>query len=245
MVLVLLVFTLLSGCGRKAAPTGEGIPADAAEPVEKHTTPVTTDVLAKEDSLLLPKTEPRLFASLKRSPCYGHCPVYEVQFYSNGQALYLGEHNVPLQGIYLGAVADSVIQQILEKARAIALEAGSLLLEGLGKAHNHDRKSSSVDLVTEYDRRAEELIRSHRLQRPEGAFRVRHQQLAGIRDIPVPVLRDCPDRVRHEVGGVGFAAVGHRGEERRIGLHQQQLRRDLGQSIPDRLGVLERDHPRE
>ncbi|MCB0546426.1 MAG: hypothetical protein KDD19_02505 [Phaeodactylibacter sp.] len=119
MVLVLLVFTLLSGCGRKAAPTGEGIPADAAEPVEKHTTPVTTDVLAKEDSLLLPKTEPRLFASLKRSPCYGHCPVYEVQFYSNGQALYLGEHNVPLQGIYLGAVADSVIQQILEKARTI------------------------------------------------------------------------------------------------------------------------------
>ncbi|MCA9791333.1 MAG: inositol monophosphatase, partial [Candidatus Eremiobacteraeota bacterium] len=53
---------------------------------------------------------------------------------------------------------------ILEKARAIALEAGSLLLEGLGKAHNHDRKSSSVDLVTEYDRRAEELIASRLAQ---------------------------------------------------------------------------------
>ncbi|MGE0490324.1 MAG: inositol monophosphatase family protein [Vulcanimicrobiota bacterium] len=47
---------------------------------------------------------------------------------------------------------------VLEKARPIALEAGALLLEGLGQAHHHDRKSSSVDLVTEYDRRAEELI---------------------------------------------------------------------------------------
>lgn len=114
---LLIAFILMMSCGRRAATVQESERVD--NPGVADTIPIKAEMITAEDSLLLPRTEPRLFASLKRTPCYGRCPVYEVQFYSNGQALYKGEQNVPLNGIYLGNVPDSTIQQILEKAMNI------------------------------------------------------------------------------------------------------------------------------
>lgn len=47
---------------------------------------------------------------------------------------------------------------MIETVKAIAREAGDLLRQGQLEAFQLDRKSSSIDLVTEYDRRAEALI---------------------------------------------------------------------------------------
>lgn len=47
---------------------------------------------------------------------------------------------------------------MLEIAKDIALEAGALLRRGQEKGFSLDRKSTSIDLVTEYDQMAEELI---------------------------------------------------------------------------------------
>lgn len=47
---------------------------------------------------------------------------------------------------------------MLEIAKEIALQAGSLLKEGQEKGFSLDRKSSSIDLVTEYDQMAEDLV---------------------------------------------------------------------------------------
>lgn len=46
---------------------------------------------------------------------------------------------------------------LCEFAVDMALEAGRLLMEGYGKAHDPERKGR-IDLVTEYDRRSEQLI---------------------------------------------------------------------------------------
>ncbi|MCO6478609.1 MAG: hypothetical protein J5I94_18395 [Phaeodactylibacter sp.] len=116
---LLLVFILVEACSRKPAARQEDKRLDAVGPVAADTISVQPEPPSAEGSLLLPKTEPHLFASLKHTSCYGHCPVYEIQFYSNGQALYKGEKNVLRQGIYLGTVSDSTIQQIMEKARDI------------------------------------------------------------------------------------------------------------------------------
>ena len=43
----------------------------------------------------------------------------------------------------------------LSFARRVAVEAGAILRAGAGRQHPADRKRTSVDLVTEYDRRAE------------------------------------------------------------------------------------------
>ncbi|HIB68909.1 MAG TPA: inositol monophosphatase [Phycisphaerales bacterium] len=47
---------------------------------------------------------------------------------------------------------------MLEIAKQIALEAGALLKEGQEKGFSLDRKSTSIDLVTEYDQLAEKLV---------------------------------------------------------------------------------------
>ena len=47
---------------------------------------------------------------------------------------------------------------MLENAKNIAKEAGALLREGQEKGFSLERKSTSIDLVTEYDQMAEELV---------------------------------------------------------------------------------------
>lgn len=47
---------------------------------------------------------------------------------------------------------------MLETAKEIALEVGQLLREGQEKGFSLERKSTSIDLVTEYDEKAEELV---------------------------------------------------------------------------------------
>lgn len=112
-----VLWLLAAGCSRKPAAARENPPGENSVAIDSSLP--KPGVLTAQDSLLLPRTEPRLLASLKRTACYGRCPVYEIQFYSNGQAIYLGEMNVPLQGIYLAYVPDSTVSQILEKARSI------------------------------------------------------------------------------------------------------------------------------
>jgi len=50
------------------------------------------------------------------------------------------------------------LQYALEQARAIARQAGELLMEGHRKGFSIQHKRDEVDLVTEYDRRSEELV---------------------------------------------------------------------------------------
>lgn len=47
---------------------------------------------------------------------------------------------------------------MLEIAKQIAMKAGALLKEGQEKGFSLDKKSTSIDLVTEYDRLAEDLV---------------------------------------------------------------------------------------
>ena len=54
----------------------------------------------------------------------------------------------------------------LDVAVAAAEEAGALLAEGFGRRHAAARKNTSIDLVTEYDRRSEALV----LDRLRAAF---------------------------------------------------------------------------
>jgi myo-inositol-1(or 4)-monophosphatase len=50
------------------------------------------------------------------------------------------------------------IQETLEFVRRVARDAGALVVEGAFRAHAADRKRAPTDLVTEYDRRSEQLI---------------------------------------------------------------------------------------
>ena len=47
---------------------------------------------------------------------------------------------------------------MLETAKKIALQAGALLRKGQEEGFSLDRKSTTIDLVTEYDSMAEKLV---------------------------------------------------------------------------------------
>ena len=110
LLLALLFFGLLAGCQRQAAPRGG---------LQDKTLPDSLAVALLASDTLLIKAEPILLASLKRAPCYGRCPVYEVQFFYNGDAVFYGERDVKMQGIYLAQAPHSLLREILRLAHEI------------------------------------------------------------------------------------------------------------------------------
>ena len=54
-------------------------------------------------------------------------------------------------------MGDQVLDRCLEEARGAAAQAGALLMEGLGQEINVENKGT-IDLVTQWDRRSEELV---------------------------------------------------------------------------------------
>lgn len=63
--------------------------------------------------------ESLLLASLERTTCYGNCPYYEVKVYSNGIITYNGKQNVEYIGLHQGAISQTQIRQLLDKAKSI------------------------------------------------------------------------------------------------------------------------------
>ncbi|RMG76525.1 MAG: hypothetical protein D6714_21225, partial [Bacteroidetes bacterium] len=64
--------------------------------------------------------ETYVMASIKKTPCYGTCPVFEARFYTDGRVEYVGKMNVEKVGTYQSRVDEATLKAIKDKA----LEAG-------------------------------------------------------------------------------------------------------------------------
>lgn len=53
-----------------------------------------------------------LLASIKKTACYGKCPVFEAKVYSNGRVVYQGEQFVEKRGLYEAQVSPEWIADI-------------------------------------------------------------------------------------------------------------------------------------
>ncbi|MDX1943131.1 MAG: DUF6438 domain-containing protein [Saprospiraceae bacterium] len=115
-IVVCAIVLLLSACNKKAAtlllpPTSAVIDPSKIE---------EADSLAHEqyriaDSL----AQPHLVIALKRTSCYGKCPVFEANVFSDGKAIYKGMNHVEMIGIYEALADTSWRSKILEKALSI------------------------------------------------------------------------------------------------------------------------------
>ncbi|TDO91987.1 hypothetical protein DFR79_10813 [Halanaerobium saccharolyticum] len=55
---------------------------------------------------------------LARTPCFGHCPVYKLEIYPNGQVNYLGKYFVKMEGFkswQIEAQAVKKLNDLIEK----------------------------------------------------------------------------------------------------------------------------------
>jgi hypothetical protein len=98
-LLVLSVAILgLNSC--KTAPTGE------------------TDVTVLQPAEVPNESaEPVLLISLRRTPCFGKCPVDLTQIYSDGRVTYAGSQNVPRTGTFEGRLDRKAWDPIMDTAQ--------------------------------------------------------------------------------------------------------------------------------
>ena len=62
---------------------------------------------------------PNLVASLQRSPCFGFCPTFKMEVFSDGKAVYRGMAHVTRMGNYTAQVDAAFIKRIEDKALSI------------------------------------------------------------------------------------------------------------------------------
>lgn len=77
------------------------------------------DMKAEDEAMpmAIEPAKPYIIASIKTTPCYGHCPVYEAMLYSNGKAIYIGKKNTPRAGRFEIKVDKEVVKEVLDEAK--------------------------------------------------------------------------------------------------------------------------------
>lgn len=112
---------------------------DTTKTSEKNSGKVTNDVIEEPEKINTrvvskgEKEDPReklladaiadypdsLVAMLKRTSCYGRCPVYRFNIYSSGSVNYYGKANTEMEGMYTGKLTGENVALILEKIEEI------------------------------------------------------------------------------------------------------------------------------
>ena len=111
-ILILLAFVLIAfvACNMKTADKTKETITETTNVTEEKTTP--EEPAEKRDIYVM--------ASLKKTPCYGKCPVFEAKIYNDGTAEYKGKMFVDRVGNYTARVDDVTLKSIKDTA----LEAG-------------------------------------------------------------------------------------------------------------------------
>ncbi|MEO8067360.1 MAG: DUF6438 domain-containing protein [Flavobacteriales bacterium] len=79
----------------------------------------TTKTAAQDDRFGGTGAADSLFFSIKRTPCFGKCPVYQINVYRSGYATYTGTNNTDLLGDHVGHIGADTLALLLNKAEAL------------------------------------------------------------------------------------------------------------------------------
>lgn len=60
-----------------------------------------------------------LYASLERGYCFGKCPVYKVEIYKSGYAVYTGKANVDMIGTFTGRFSKDQLNSLEKVAKEV------------------------------------------------------------------------------------------------------------------------------
>jgi hypothetical protein len=127
LVPALMLATFSASCSgnKKTAAADPVAPAPAAQ-ADQAATPTAAPAVtpleeaATLDSLGVKSAQDSVWFQLKRTPCFGTCPVYTITVLEDGRATYSGGRFAPRQGEYAGKVG----AETMEKLWSLAEEAG-------------------------------------------------------------------------------------------------------------------------
>ncbi len=139
-ILMFLTLMTLFACTKKVADKVTETPIK--QPVQETTPPVVTTTKAVTPKLNIPEgIRADLVVSIKRTPCFGKCPYYNVEIYETGTVVYEGFGYTKRMGKHEAYITEAG----LAKIRAKANELGYLKLSN---TYPIDTKVDVPDLPT-------------------------------------------------------------------------------------------------
>ena len=109
--LILLSILAISACHKRTTE-----PAVAPKPLPEKTFPTTEAAPLPKTGQLDPRT--RIIASIKKTACFGQCPVWSATVWSDGRAEFLGEKWAKRQGKFSATVKKNWLKELLETAES-------------------------------------------------------------------------------------------------------------------------------
>ena len=122
LLLTLSTLLFVAACTKKTAEKSSQTPTTTPAPVPVVTSPeapVQTYSSTSYGKGVPDDINPNLVASLQRSPCFGYCPTFKIELFSDGKAHYHGIAHVARLGNYTAKVDAAFIKRIEDKALSI------------------------------------------------------------------------------------------------------------------------------
>ena len=149
-----ILFTLstlvfVAACTKKTAEKISQTSTKTTAPLAVVTSPITpvpTPTSTAYAKGIPEDVNPDLVASLQRSPCFGYCPTFKIEVFSNGKAQYHGIAHTTRIGNYVAKVDAAFLKGIEDKALSIKY------LSLLDHYPTGDIAVSDVPTVTSYVR---------------------------------------------------------------------------------------------
>ena len=122
LLLTLSTLLFVAACTKKTAGKSSQTTTKTTAPVvvvTAPTTPVQTPTSTAYAKGIPDDINPDLVASLQRSPCFGYCPTFKIELFSDGKAYYHGTGHVARMGNYTAKADAAFMKRIEDKALSI------------------------------------------------------------------------------------------------------------------------------
>lgn len=117
---LILSLSVVTACSKKKVE--KTTPTKMTTETAVATKPIVVEVKSpvQTPKVTVPEgTDVNLVAKIKRTPCFGKCPVFTIEMYNNGIVKYNGVAFVEKKGNFVAKANSDLIQQIQSKALAI------------------------------------------------------------------------------------------------------------------------------
>jgi hypothetical protein len=113
----LMVLAVANSCQKKAIPKGNNTQMGEIKNTSNEVINVSNPELPKNE-VESPPDAPIIF--LKKTPCFGKCPVFEVRVSKEGIAQWKGVKNVSRLGNYTAVVSSTLLGEIFKEAEKVS-----------------------------------------------------------------------------------------------------------------------------
>ncbi len=121
----IILLCLFFACGKKTktlqTPKGvtEKTPPQAETVVETTPAIITPEVEASKEEPVVEPEEilPWVLASIRKTSCFGKCPVFEFRVFSDGRLEYDGKRFVEMEGLYEATAPEGMLEAIKTEAK--------------------------------------------------------------------------------------------------------------------------------